>query len=148
MLFQLVHLNLSFNFFNSSLWFLLIFWYPSKLCLFLIIKYFFVVLETKVGDFLFNVSIFMLFYFAFNLAFLVFLTKSALDFQTNLNGGENQFEPEDISLPYRSFSLTYCTLFLGRGLFMYQILHLKHFHILWSSELFMFKFWLGILFPT
>lgn len=140
MLLQLVRLNLSFNFFNCSLWFLLIFWYPSKLCLFLVIKYFFVVLETKVGDFLFNVSIFMLFYFAFNLAFLVFLTKSALDFQMNLNGGENQFEPEDISLPYMVFFLTCCTLFLGRGLFMYQILHLKHFHILSSSELFISNF--------
>lgn len=45
----------------------------------------------------------MLFYFAFNLAFLGFLTKPALDFQMNLNGGENQFEPEDISLPYMVF---------------------------------------------
>lgn len=70
------------------------------------------VLETKLGNFLFNVSIFMLFYFAFNLVFLGFLTKSALDFQMNLNGGENQFEPEDILLPYMVFSLTFCTLFL------------------------------------
>lgn len=121
----------------------------SKLCLFLIIKYFFVVLETKLGNFLFNVSIFMLFYFAFNLALLGFLTKSASDFQMNLNGRENPFESEDIPLPYMVISLTfYTTLFLGYGLFMYQILHFKHFHFLWSSELFMFKFWLGILFPT
>lgn len=61
------------------------------------------VLETKLGNFLFNVSIFMLFYFAFNLGFTGFLTKSALDFQMNLNRGENQLEPEDISLPYMVF---------------------------------------------
>lgn len=45
----------------------------------------------------------MLFYFAFNLGFTGFLTKSALDFQMNLNRGENQLEPEDISLPYMVF---------------------------------------------
>lgn len=45
----------------------------------------------------------MLFYFAFNLGFIGFLTKSALDFQMNLNRGENQLEPEDIPLPYMVF---------------------------------------------
>lgn len=73
----------------------------------------------------------MTFYFAFNLALLGFLTKSASDFQMNLNGRENPFESEDIPLPYMVLSLTFYTiLFLGHGLFMYQILHFKHFHIL------------------
>lgn len=54
----------------------------------------------------------------------------------NLDGGENQLDSEDIPLPYMVFSLTFCTaLLLGHRLFMYQILHFKHSHILWSFYL-------------
>ena len=39
------------------------------------------------------------------------------------------------------FSLTFCTiLLLGHRLFIYQILYVKHFHILWSLNYLFSKF--------